>query len=392
MKGKYRVFQCALVMTLCGFASVAVPAAQNQLCKIFLHDLLQGRNGVDSGVIEVAKLVFYFAKDPEVRLLSDKLVKGRKQLTFLIPSTQIKNKECINMLEMLRAQKNLLYTINLEPVAGPAEGLNLSILFDPDAIEVTYDTFDSISLYKGLVFTFYDKRLLEKMKDKSNPLIRMAAHEKKCQVIIDCGHGGADVGATGYNGIQEKGLTLTIGLQVAALLKEHGITTFLTRDKDVFVPLDQRTRYGLAFDCDSIFISLHANFAENQTASGIETFCLSPPLLKRSFKTMKDYTAKILEYIMCDKYKKSLMLATDLHNNIIVSARQKNPHIIDRHVKHAVSQVLLGTVVPSVLIELGFISNKDEAMLLQQHQYQQFLAKGICDGVLSYFKNIKVLS
>lgn len=364
--------------------------AQNQLCKIFHHDLSYGKKGyTKSKPIELGKIVFYFTKNPEVRVLPERNVKDKKELSFLFPATEIKNKKCMAMLEKLNSYKNQFYSVKIEQVKKPFLGLNLSVVFDPQQIEITYDTFDSINLYKGLVFTFYDKKLLEQMNLETAPLIRMVSCESKPRVVIDCGHGGSDVGAVGCGGTKEKDLTLTVGLQLENMLKRKGINSILTRKSDVFVPLDQRTRYAANYGDNTIFVSLHANFAENKTVSGIETFCLSPPLLKCNFKTMHSYIVGLLEYIICDKYKKSQLLAKCLHKNTLSVAGQINTGIVDRSIKHAVSQVLLGSASPSVLVELGFISNKYESNLLQHYHYQNALAKGICDGILSYFTNIK---
>lgn len=385
------VFIGLIFSLLVGFRMYA--AEQNQLCKIFHHGLHKGNGQHGRAVLEIGKIVFYFAKDPEIRLISNEhLNDQRKQLIFLFPMISIKDNECRAMMDALRNDGNQWYNVALEQVQRPAPGLRFSILYDPRTIEMTYDTFDSIGLYKGVVFTFYNKMLLEKMKDKSQPLIHVVANDKKPDVIIDCGHGGNDTGAIGCGNLQEKEVTLQVGLNVATLLRRKGINTLLTRDRDVFVPLDKRTSCMNMDPSHSIFISIHTNSADNKKASGIETFCLSPPLLKRNFKTMSDYSVRLLEYITLDKYKKSQILATRLHHHLILSACQKNHQLIDRHVKHAVSQILLGTIVPSVLIELGFLSNDQEAALLKNAEYQQALAAGICTGILDYFNSAKSLS
>jgi len=379
---KLREYLCILI---CGFC-INNCSALNQLCKVFHHDLSSSQ--LNSGSIELGKVVFYFLQNPEIKMVSDKNNQSKKQLTFLFPSTEIKSKECIEMIKNISLHQSKWYTVFLKSIKKPVVGLSLSIIFDPSEIECAYDTFDAISLYKGIVFTFYDKKLLEGIKVKTNPIIRMASHEIKPSVIIDCGHGGRDTGAIGCQGVKEKNITLNIGIQLAALLKEKGIDTILTRDKDVFVPLDKRTRSVANCSRNSIFVSIHANYAQNQMASGIETFCLSPPLLKCDFKTTQNYETKLLECVMCNKYKKSQLLARSIHDNVISVAREKNKKLVDRHVKNAVSQVLLGSCVPAILIELGFVSNKRESTLLQQREYQQTLVKGICAGVFSYFKNI----
>ncbi len=391
MKGNrgYRGFW--LQIMLCGLFPGIVYAELNQLCKIFHHELHNTQNVPNSLSIELGKIVFYFSKEPACRLLTDNKVKGKKELTFVFPSTHIKAKECLAALESIKACRNKWYSLNYEVVSKPDSAIKLSIVFDPLAIEMSYDTFESIGLYKGLVFTFYDRKLLERIKTNENPLIRMASTRTKPCVIVDCGHGGSDPGSIGYDGLKEKDVTLNVGLHLASSLREHGIETILTRSSDIFVPLDQRTCCSCCDAQNSIFVSLHANFAENKSAAGIETYCLSPPLLKRNYNTMEDYTRQLLEYIACDKYNKSLDLASVIHGRLITAARTQRCRLIDRHIKHAVTQVLLATVLPSVLIELGFVSNIDESIHLRRSDYQHCLARGICDGIISYFSRLKSL-
>jgi len=375
-----------VVCIVTGFFGLFLSAEPNQLCKIFHHGSFEDQLMHNSDVIlEIGKVVFYFSKEPEVRLLANRKLNGQNQeMTFFFPLTVVQQGECTKMLQSLCTVAHSLYSIAVEQVNKPVVGLRFSIKYNPQKIEITYDSFDSIGLYRGLVFTLYNKKLLEKIKDQGEPLIRTVSNDKKPSVIIDCGHGGSDNGTIGYGDVKEKDITLQIGLKVAGLLERRGIKVSLTRTSDLFVPLDQRTKLT-GHPGRSVFISIHANSSHNEMASGIETFCLSPPLLHRCFKTMDDYTTRLLSYISCDYYRKSNKLANCLHQHVIALANQKNPHLNDRYVKHAVSQVLLGSVVPSALVEFGFLSNKHEAVLLQDPEYQSTLAAGICLGVLDYF-------
>lgn len=394
MKKRRFFWSSAWLGLILGLIFGSMYAEQNHLCKVFHHGLKKKQHiSPDTSILEKGKVVFYFSKDPQIRLVQDKNLNAhKKQMTFMFPMTEVKGKECMQMLQSLGFIDNGFYSVVIDPSKTVSDGLQLSITYDPEKVEMTYDTFDSIGLYKGLVFTFYDKLLLEKMKKHGQSLIRMAAVDKKPNVIIDCGHGGSDTGSIGCGNLQEKDVTLQVGLQVAKLLKNKGVNTLLTRDSDVFVSLDKRTCRLNIHPSNSIFVSIHANSSDNKKASGIETFCLSPPLLKQNFKTMADYSAKIVEYISYEQYKKSLNLAQSVQHNLVVTTSKKNSHLNDRHVKHAVSQVLLGTVVPSILVELGFVSNEREAELLRDADYQLALATGILLGVLDYFNRIKILS
>ncbi|TET06238.1 N-acetylmuramoyl-L-alanine amidase [Candidatus Dependentiae bacterium] len=365
-------------------------AENNQLCKVFHHGSQDNQVLSDcNAVLEVGKVVFYFTKEPKIELVSEKqLDNQKKQIIFSFSSAIIKSDEYTRVLQALQRIKPLNYTLALKQVK---QGLQFSISYNPSKVEIVYDTCDLINLYKGAVFTFYSKELLEKIKEEGKPLIRMVSNEIKPHVIIDCGHGGSDIGTVGYNNLKEKDITLQIGLKVAQLLKKNGFDVQLTRDCDIFMPLDQRTICN-ANPNKAVFVSIHANASENINASGIETFCLSPPLLRQCFKTMDEYNSRILEYMVCEQFKKSNKLATFLHQHVITCAHQKNSYVRNRHVKYAVSQVLLGAVVPSALVELGFLSNKYEATLLQNTEYQEALATGICSGILAYFNSLNSLS
>ena len=165
-------------------------------------------------------------------------------------------------------------------------------------------------------------------------------------ICIDAGHGGKDPGAVG-NGVIEKDVALKTALAVGELLKKQGFGVVYTRTSDVFVNLNERCRIANAKDAD-LFISVHVNSATNTSAKGTETLCYS----KNGF---------------ADVVQKSL-----------VSALKTN----DRGVKERKDlAVLNGTKMTAVLLELGFLSNADEAKMFKQESFYSTVANAVVKAI-----------
>lgn len=169
-------------------------------------------------------------------------------------------------------------------------------------------------------------------------------------ICIDAGHGGTDSGAVG-NGVVEKVLTLKTALAVGEMLRKQGFDVVYTRTTDVFVKLNERCRIANSKNAD-LFISVHVNSANNVNAKGTETLCYS-----------QNKFAEVVQ--------KSL-----------VASLKTN----DRGVKERKDlAVLNGTKMTAVLIELGFLSNKDEAERLKQEEFLEKAVKAVGKSVCSYF-------
>jgi N-acetylmuramoyl-L-alanine amidase len=220
------------------------------------------------------------------------------------------------------------------------------------------------------------------------------------RIVIDPGHGGKDPGALGkMKGSQEKKIVLQVAKKLAERLRnELGVEVLLTRDTDVFIPLQQRTRFANEKDAD-LFISLHINSAKATSSKGVEVFFLS------SAKTTDEHTVEALEnsvvmnyeggaeavkkyddldFILMDMavqehLEESNDLAVVLQENLVRKTASQS-----RGVKQAGFYVLKGTTMPSVLCELGFISNRDEEKKLHDDAYQAKLVDAIAEGVKKF--------
>ncbi len=220
-------------------------------------------------------------------------------------------------------------------------------------------------------------------------------------IVIDPGHGGKDPGAIGFNNIKEKDITLSIAKQLGKMIERNlGMKVIYTRQEDVFIPLWKRTQVANNSDAD-VFISIHANAAiANNKAKGFETFLLrigktedAIEVAKRENEAIKleeenyqytDFTdAKKIVASMTQNatMKSSEFLAESIQRNLSKRLNSK-----DRGVKQAGFHVLVGATMPNVLVEVGFVTNKQEAKLLSSAQYKREIAKGIFESVLD-FKN-----
>ncbi len=222
---------------------------------------------------------------------------------------------------------------------------------------------------------------------------------KKKIIVIDPGHGGHDPGATGPNKRYEKVVTFEIAKMVYNKLKQSGYKVYLTRNKDNFIKVIDRTVLANNKNAD-IFISIHANSivkAKANHTQGIETYFLSPARNERAKhvaekENIEDISGMsnssknaFLESLNRPRITASHKLAIDVHAGMLQNGKTKYADIQDAGVKEGPFWVLVGAQMPSILIELGYISHPEESKRLYSKEYQKLLANGIANGVESYF-------
>ncbi len=235
-------------------------------------------------------------------------------------------------------------------------------------------------------------------KEPVSPL-RPRAHRKKKRllIVVDPGHGGKDPGAIGRRGLREKDVTLKIARMVARDLgrKLHS-KVVLTRRRDVYVPLEERTAIANSRNAD-IFVSIHINSSPRRSASGVETYILNLSTSEeaRRLAARENATTRRgisdLEYILRDLVKTartndSVRLASSVQGKLVRRLRAKYSRIKGNGVKGAPFYVLVGTRMPSVLVEVSFISNSREEKRLRSKKYLKEVAAGISSGVIDYVK------
>ncbi len=248
--------------------------------------------------------------------------------------------------------------------------------------------------------TFPINKRVEKKKVYKSRSVPTKKKTKKV-IVIDAGHGGKDPGAIGYRGYREKVIVFDIAKKLASILKSRGYEVYMTRNKDKFVKLSKRTQFANKKHAD-IFVSIHANAVGKKYAdevAGIETYFLSRSRSKRAEKVAeKENSADLSEmkrymkqnhFSTLNRYKTidSNRLALDLQRNMLGVLNKSYSDVKDAGVREGPFWVLVGAEMPSVLIEVGFISNPKEARRLVSSRYQQKIALGMANGIERYFIN-----
>ena len=193
-------------------------------------------------------------------------------------------------------------------------------------------------------------------------------------VYLDAGHGGYDPGAS-YFGISEKSLTLAIQSRVKAKLEAEGYQVVTTRTSDTYVDLTDRSRAANASESD-IFVSIHINASGSSAAQGIETYYYQP---------YAEYPSRINAAYHANPTRLSMSdtLANAIQSSLINATGAQN-----QGVKRQTFAVLRETTAPAVLLELGFLSNPQEAARLNTSAYQETLANAIVAGIKSYYEKV----
>lgn len=350
----------------------------NQVVKAFQH----------FGVLQ-DKLVFYFKNDPVIEFVSKKVNDlGFCQEIFAFPSAQfVDTDELKEKIESINSFKHPFYRIKISQETESSQ-IQIKISYDTKYVKkLEVMEFSAISMFKGVAFNIIHDDAQEFFKFDKLPKGKFANAHKPV-VVIDMGHGGHDSGAISANGVTEKDITYKVGNKLKRLLIGEDYNVFLTRNSDKFIPLDDRTS-GANFVYDKasriIFVSIHANHSLNKEAKGLETYVPSYSLLNK-FDFEKD---NLIIQPVCNELmdENNHKLGSVMHENLLNVAKQHNANLVDRKLKKSISQVLLGTEMPTVLIELGFLSNKEEAELLNSAKYQSVLAQGIFQGICKYFDN-----
>jgi N-acetylmuramoyl-L-alanine amidase len=221
------------------------------------------------------------------------------------------------------------------------------------------------------------------------------------RIVIDAGHGGHDPGAQA-NGINEAELVLDVATRLGRLLqKQPGVEVVMTRDTDVFVPLEERTAIANREGAD-LFLSVHANASRNPRAHGIETYFLnfaSNPEAEAvaarensaSARAMHSLPDIVRAIALNNKIDESRDFADMVQRAMVRRLSSRNKELRDLGVKQAPFVVLIGAAMPSVLAEISFVTNKQEGQLLKTGAYRQQIAEALLDAVLRYQQSLKKL-
>ena len=272
--------------------------------------------------------------------------------------------------------------------------------FNDDTVRVVFDI-EEITDYKSFIIEDPVRLVIDlygKGKGTDNSVLTVT----KKRIVIDAGHGGHDPGAVGPNKLYEKDVVLDIAVKLKKILSaDPGNEVYLTREKDVFIPLEERTAIANRKNAD-LFVSIHANASPRKQAKGVETYLLNwtddeeanrvaARENKISLKKMKkmnsqmDTVGAILSGLMREnKRDESIKLANYIQRSMISGLDDNYGDVPDLGVKQALFYVLFGAKMPSILVEVSFISNPEEEKLLSQDEYRMNIAQAIAEGLRTY--------
>lgn len=232
---------------------------------------------------------------------------------------------------------------------------------------------------------------------------KVAASTSLRRIVVDAGHGGKDPGAVGPNGILEKDVTLKLARALSAeLTRQIGCEVILTRNGDVYLPLEERTAIANKVGAD-LFVSLHANANHNRKAYGTETYYLNfskndkaAAVAARengtSLKQVSDLELILFDLMANAKINESSRLATEIQEGLVQGLSKKYKDIRDLGVRQGPFYVLLGATMPSVLVETAFISHPREEKRLTNSAFQKSAAESIARAIKNYAVNNKLIA
>lgn len=274
-------------------------------------------------------------------------------------------------------------------------------------VRIVLDLNVTAYIYKTTLLNKPDRIIIDILPQKAEENkveIRIDEGLFKRRLVIDAGHGGHDPGAIGPNGLYEKDVVLDIALKVRDIINREypQYEVILTRDRDIFIPLDERTNIANKNNAD-LFISIHANASPNKYAKGIETYILNwtddeeamkvaarenAISLKRMREVQNEIGIILASLERESKRDESVKLAGYIQKSLISRIQSKYTSVHNLGVKQALFYVLVGAKMPSALVEVSFISNSEEERLLADESYREILAYSIVNGIDSYFSSV----
>ena len=232
---------------------------------------------------------------------------------------------------------------------------------------------------------------------------KKSAPRKKI-VVLDPGHGGKDPGAIGaYGKTYEKNITLAMGKELKAILEKRGYKVYLTRSTDIFIPLRQRVKIAQRYKAD-LFMSIHADSAVNRKAKGLSVYTLSETASDKEAAALAERENKVdiiggVDFSENSKEINDILISlsqTDSRNKsskfaaYMVGEMQKTVQIVSNTHRFAGFAVLKAPDIPSALLEMGYLSNRQEESLLKQRNYRQKLAKSVSSAIDKYFNDPEI--
>lgn len=248
---------------------------------------------------------------------------------------------------------------------------------------------------------YKESRVAEKAA-ANKPVIKANSNTKKV-IVLDPGHGGQDPGAIGYSGVYEKNITLAMGRELKALLDKKGkYKVYLTRNTDKFIPLRERVKIARRYKAD-LFMSIHADSALNRSAKGLSVYTLSETasdkeaaaLAERENKAdvisglnLVEHSKEVSDILINLAQRETMNRSSEFASFMVQEMRQSVKLVANTH-RFAGFAVLKAPDIPAVLLEMGYLSNRQEEKLLQQKSYRKKLAESASEAIDKYFENMQ---
>lgn len=264
--------------------------------------------------------------------------------------------------------------------------------------------------YQQVVETYADSEMSTVAKQRLQEIHKSASNQENQKttrldkadnenflIVLDPGHGGEDHGAKGVGGLYEKDVTLAVALLLEKYFRdEPGVSVRLTRRADSFVPLQSRSQMANQEEAD-LFVSLHVNASEKKNSSGYEVYYLdntrdvsSKRLADRENASMNyegggsDLMFMLSDLITTAQVNESIPFARHFYDTSLHSMKSKSLGVRGRGVKKAPLYVLVGTTMPSILVEMLFVDSTLDGKKLASEEFRQKLAESLFDGLKSY--------
>jgi N-acetylmuramoyl-L-alanine amidase len=239
-------------------------------------------------------------------------------------------------------------------------------------------------------------KYLSSMVDPEIPIAKIFGLKVK-RIMIDPGHGGSDPGTSGRLGTKEKDVTLDIAMRLKSRLERYNYVVLMTRETDETISLERRVELANSSMAD-LFISIHLNYLPERPTNIIETYYFGLSSDEDVLRLAEEVNAdspyslgefkKILEKVnFTMKFEESYRLADSIQRSLFTNIKRLNRGTMDYGIKRGPFVVLLGSEMPSVLVEVSCLSNKVEEMRLNTWNYREEIASYIEAGILNYLKN-----
>jgi N-acetylmuramoyl-L-alanine amidase len=378
---------------------------------------LEGKSNLIKIITAVISLAVFLSFNPDSNSLQIKVISGKKYISIydLVIRFKIENTYDIITGRGKIYHKTHVFVFNTGQSVFLTDGWLMKsgypVIKNNGEVLIPYDIAVNIIsvFYPELEMRFSENSIdfgIILKKEPEKTVITKISQERITFIVIDAGHGGKDPGAVGKGGIKEKNITLKTAKSLEKKLRKlmPDMNIYLTRNSDRFIELSGRTEFAnklLKKNENGIFLSIHVNATLSKKISGLETYFLSQNPSNedaRNTAALENNVVVLEEQGSGKKYEdvdyiEAMMMTTQIlkESSILADSVQKGmvkkvKIFKSRGVKKADFFVLRGVLMPAILVEIGFISNPNEAVQIQKENQQNKISDGIAEGILNFIE------